>query len=100
MRSRSFPAEGQRSPGRSGINKDKSWDLSSQGPFLWLIFGFFVTDIINEFKLFHMREQWYTVMGPVILLFGLQEAVLMRMEIKRVSSTEPEFIKSRWFKIF
>ena len=47
-----------------------------------------------------MREQWYTVMGPVILLFGLQEAVLMRMEIKRVSSTEPEFIKSRWFKIF
>lgn len=67
---------------------------------LWLIFGFFATDIINEFRLFDMPVQWYAVMGPVMLMFGLQEAVLKRLEIKRVASTDPDFAESRWFKIF
>jgi hypothetical protein len=67
---------------------------------LWLIFGFFVTDIINEFKVFGVPVPWYSVMGPVMLLFGLQEAVLKRLEITRKSSTDPEFDESRWFKIF
>jgi hypothetical protein len=74
------------------------------GPFiaravLWLIFGFFVINIINEFRLFDMPVRWYTVMLPVMLLFGLQEAVLKRIEIKRVSATDPQFLESRWFKI-
>jgi hypothetical protein len=43
--------------------------------------------------------RWYAVMGPVMLLFGLQEAVLKRMEIKRVSAADPQFLESRWFKI-
>ena len=34
-----------------------------------------------------------------MLLFGLQEAVLKRIEIKRVSATDPQFLESRWFKI-
>ena len=67
---------------------------------LWLVFGFFVTDIINEFKLFDMPVRWYAVMGPIMLLFGLQEAVLKRLEIKRVSSTDPDFDESKLFKIF
>ena len=74
------------------------------GPFiaravLWLIFGFFVTNIINEFRLFDMPVPWYAVMGPIMLLFGLQEAVLKRMEIKRVSAPDDKFVESRWFKI-
>jgi len=74
------------------------------GPFiaravLWLIFGYFVLNIINEFKLFDMPVHWYAVMGPVMLLFGLQEAVLKRIKIKRVSATDPGFVESRWFKI-
>ena len=67
---------------------------------LWLIFGFFVFNIINEFRLFDRPVRWYAVMLPVMLLFGLQEAVLKRMEIKRVSATDPQFLESRWFKIF
>ena len=67
---------------------------------LWLVFGFFVTNIINEFRLFDMPVPWYAVMGPVMLLFALQEAVLKRLEIKRVAATNSEFLESRWFKIF
>ena len=75
------------------------------GPFiaravLWLVFGFFLTDIINEFKWFKMPVRWYAVMGPVLLLFGLQEAVLKRLEIKRRFEANPEFEESTLFKIF
>ena len=63
------------------------------GPFiaravLWLVFGFFLTDIINEFKWFKMPVRWYAVMGPLLILFGLQEAFLKRLEIKRKSLTD------------
>jgi hypothetical protein len=49
------------------------------GPFiaraiLLLAFGFFLTDIINEFKLFNTPVPLYAVMGPVMLFFALQEA--------------------------
>ncbi|MEJ2727239.1 MAG: hypothetical protein P8185_01800 [Deltaproteobacteria bacterium] len=67
---------------------------------LWLIFAFFVIDVINESKVFSVPVPWYSVMGPVMLLFGLQEAVLKRLEIKRKSSTDPELAQSKWFKIF
>jgi hypothetical protein len=75
------------------------------GPFiaravLWLVFGFFVTDIINEFKWFDKPVQWYAVMGPVMLLFGLQEVFLKRLEIKRKSLTNNEIQESKAFKIF
>jgi hypothetical protein len=42
---------------------------------LWLIFGFFLADIINEFNVFDMPVRWYAIMGPIMLLFGLQEPV-------------------------
>ena len=67
---------------------------------LWLIFGFFVTEITNEFKVFRVPVPWYSVMGPVMLLFGLQEALLKRLEIKRRSSTDTDLAQSKWFKIF
>jgi len=75
------------------------------GPFiaravLWLVFGFFVTDIINEFKWFDKPVRWYAVMGPVLLLFGLQEAFLKRLEIKRKSLTDTEIQESKAFKFF
>ena len=75
------------------------------GPFiaravLWLVFGFFLTDIINEFKWFKMPVRWYAVMGPVLLLFGLQEAFLKRLEIKRKSLTDTEIQESKAFKFF
>lgn len=75
------------------------------GPFiaraiLWLVFGFFVTDIINEFKLFDTSVPLYAVMGPVMLFFALQEAYLKRLEIKRKSSSGAEFIETKTFKIF
>jgi hypothetical protein len=68
--------------------------------FLWLTFGFLSTDIINEFKLFGRPLPFYAVMGPAMLFFGLQEAILKRLEIKQKSSTGPEFVQSRLFKIF
>jgi hypothetical protein len=75
------------------------------GPFiaravLWLVFGFFLTDISNEFKWFKMPVRWYAVMGPVLLLFGLQEAFLKRLEIKRKSLTDTEIQESKAFKFF
>ena len=66
---------------------------------LWLVFGFFVTDIINEFRVFRVPIPWHSVMGTVMLLFGLQEAVLKRLEINRKSSTDPEFEETGLFKI-
>jgi len=54
---------------------------------LWFIFGFFVTTIINEYKVFDLPVRWYAVMGPVTLLFVLQELFLKKLEIKRRSST-------------
>jgi hypothetical protein len=42
---------------------------------LWLIFGFFLADIINEFNVFDIPVRWYAIMGPIMLLFGLQEPV-------------------------
>ena len=65
---------------------------------LWLIFGYFVTDIINELKVFDEPVRWYAVVGPVMLLFGLQESFLKRLEIKRQSSTDSEFEQSIWFR--
>jgi hypothetical protein len=59
----------------------------------------FVTDIINEFKLFGMPMPFYAIMGPIMLLFGLQEVVLKRLEIRRKPSADPEFDESRFFKI-
>lgn len=67
---------------------------------LWLVFGFFITDIINEFKLFDTPAPLWAVMGPVMLFFALQEAFLKRLEIKRKSSSGAEFIETRTFKIF
>ena len=99
MRSGSLPAGGKRSTRSFGIDKGKMAPFIARAV-LWLVFGFFVTDIINELKLFNMRVRWYAVMGPIMLLFGLQEAVLKRLEIKRVSSTSPDFDESRLFKIF
>jgi hypothetical protein len=46
-----------------------------------------------------MPVPWYAVMGPVMLLFGLQEVVLKRLEIRRKPSADPEFDESRFFKI-
>jgi len=66
---------------------------------LWLIFGLIASDIINEFNSFGRPVPWYVVIGPVMLFFGLQEAFLKRLEIKRQFSSEPEFDQSRWFKI-
>ncbi len=66
---------------------------------MWLVFGFVLTDIINEFKLFTQSMPLYAVMGPVMLFFGLQEAFLKRLEIKRKSSTDPGFDDSRMVKI-
>ena len=68
--------------------------------FLWIIFGLIASDIINEFKLFKMPVRWYAVMGPVLLLFGLQEAFLKRLEIKRKSLTDTEIQESKAFKFF
>ena len=67
---------------------------------LWLIFGFFLTDIINELKLFDTPLPVYAVMGPVMLFFALQEAFLKRLEIKRRSSTDAGIYDSKTFKIF
>lgn len=66
---------------------------------LWLILGFVLAEIINEFKVFHTPVPWYAVLGPVLLFFVLQEAFLKRLEIKRQISADPEFDQSRWFKI-
>jgi hypothetical protein len=74
------------------------------GPFIaralmWLVFGFFTANIINEFKLFNIPVSWYAVMVPVILLFGLQEAILKRLEIKRKTLTDADIQKSKTFKL-
>ena len=68
--------------------------------FLWIIFGLIASDIINEFKVFDIPVRWYAVMGPVMLLFGLQEAFLKRLEIKRKSLTDTEIQESKAFKFF
>lgn len=39
-------------------------------------------------------------MGPVMLLFGLQEAFLKRLEIKRKSLSDTEIQESKAFKFF
>jgi hypothetical protein len=67
---------------------------------LWLVFGFFLTDIINEFKAFDMPVPLYAVMGSVMLLFGLQEALLKRLKIKRRFEADAEFEESTLFKFF
>ena len=67
---------------------------------LWLIFGFFLTHIINEFKLFDTPVPLYAVVGTVMLFFVLQEAFLKRLQIKRKTSTGAEFYEIKTFKIF
>jgi hypothetical protein len=67
---------------------------------LWLIFGFVLTDIFNEFKVFDAPLPLYAVLGPVMLFFALQEIFLKRLEIKRKSSKGVEFFETKTFKIF
>ncbi len=66
---------------------------------MWLVFGFLITDIINEFKVFGAPVPLCAIMGPVMLLFWLQEVVLKRLEIRRKTSTDPEFDESRFLRI-
>ena len=74
------------------------------GPFIaravmWLVFGFLIANIINEFKVFNATVPWYAVMSPVMLLFGLQEAILKRLEIKRRALTDADIQESKTFKL-
>ena len=68
--------------------------------FIWLLFGFFAADIINEFKFFDAPVKPYFTMAPAFLIFLIQEVLLRRFESKRKTKAEGESKESKLFYFY
>ncbi len=67
---------------------------------IWLLFGFFVSEIINEFNFFEAPVKPYLTMAPAFLIFLIQEVLLRKIENKRKAKAEGESKESKLFYFY